>query len=85
MILGFSQAMQARGWGSAVFEEMNYEKGRGKVTSSDSPFKGNGNGVNPSFQWIRGILTGFLGTVFKRKVNIVGKEGGEGAQVFIFE
>ncbi|MGQ9781990.1 MAG: AsnC family transcriptional regulator [Nitrososphaeria archaeon] len=82
-ILNFSQIFQARGWGELTYNQINYEKGAGKVTISKMPFK------HPTTEnLVRGIFCGGLEEITSKKVLVKKVEGEEPAanvQRFIFE
>jgi Lrp/AsnC family leucine-responsive transcriptional regulator len=82
-ILNFAQIFQARGWGELTYNQIDYEKGTGRVTISKMPFK---HQITENL--VRGIFCGGLEEISSKKVLVKKVEGQESAtdvQKFLFE
>lgn len=68
--LTLSRIIQAKGWGRISYEHVDFEAGEGRILLTDSPFISNPQVSRPSCDEIRGILAGFLESVFDRKTRV---------------
>jgi len=67
--LTFSQTLREKGWGRADFESIDFQEEKGKLFLFDSPFKEAGKEL--SCYELKGMIAGFLETVFNKKLRVV--------------
>jgi len=70
LCLAFTQILQARGWGKLKFDVINFRKGSGRISYSGLPPRESILSHDPIHHIIRGILAGFLSTIFKKKLTV---------------
>lgn len=78
--LSFSQLFEVRGWGKLLYDEIDFQKGYGKITISRMPFK---NSLTANI--VRGIICGCLEIVCRKKVSVKQVGSTNNMQKFVFK
>lgn len=80
LLLGLSQMFEAKGWGKLLYDEIDFQKGYGRMVIERPPFKN-----REASNILRGIICGCLEVICEKKVSVKHSESTANTERFTFE